>query len=136
LFSKCLTFPFVVFVVAGCIVYVLAVVVSFIVVFLYCVCALFVCNVRYLSVVLLYYCHRVKAQLQFNIYLYIYIYKAGWVGGFIHIRIMPSFTSSNEHAIQISAKQLCSGTLSSVMLQKGYREAVCGLWLVGVHCWL
>jgi hypothetical protein len=36
---------FVVFVVSGCIVYVLAVVVSFIVVFLYCVCALFVCNV-------------------------------------------------------------------------------------------
>jgi hypothetical protein len=34
---------FLVFVVAGCIVYVLAVVVSFIVVFLYCVCALFVC---------------------------------------------------------------------------------------------
>jgi apolipoprotein N-acyltransferase len=37
-FSTCLIFPFVVFVVAGCIVYVLAVVVSFIVVFL--------CNVR------------------------------------------------------------------------------------------
>jgi hypothetical protein len=55
---------FVVFVVAGCIVYVLAVVGSFIVVFLYCVCALFVCNVCYLSVVLLYYCHRVKAQLR------------------------------------------------------------------------
>jgi hypothetical protein len=35
----------VVFVVAGCIVYVSAVVVSFIVVFLYCVCALNVCNV-------------------------------------------------------------------------------------------
>jgi hypothetical protein len=33
-FSKCLTFRFVVFVVAGCIVYVSAVVVSFIVVFL------------------------------------------------------------------------------------------------------
>jgi hypothetical protein len=65
---------FVVFVVAGCIVYVLAVVVSFIVVFLYCVCALFVCNVCYLSVVLLYNCHRVKAQLQFNKYIYIYIY--------------------------------------------------------------
>jgi hypothetical protein len=60
----------VVFVVAGCIVYVLAVVVSFIVVFLYCVCALFVCNVCYLSVVLLYYCNRVKAQLQFNINIY------------------------------------------------------------------
>jgi hypothetical protein len=28
----------------------------------------------YLSVVLLYYCHRVKAQLQINIYIYIYIY--------------------------------------------------------------
>jgi hypothetical protein len=53
----------VVFVVAGCIVYVLAVVVSFIVVF--------VCNVCYLSVVLLYYCHRVKVQLQFNKYIYI-----------------------------------------------------------------
>jgi hypothetical protein len=60
---------FVVFVVAGCIVYVLAVVVSFIVVF----CIVFVCSVCYLSVVLLYYCHRVKAQLQFNIYKYIYI---------------------------------------------------------------
>jgi hypothetical protein len=48
--------------------------VSFIVVFLYCVCALFVCNVCYLSVVLLYYCHRAEAQLQFNIYIYIYIY--------------------------------------------------------------
>jgi hypothetical protein len=57
---------FVVFVVAGCIVYVLAVVLSFIVVFLYCVCALFVCHVCYLSVVLLYYCHRAEAQLQFN----------------------------------------------------------------------
>jgi hypothetical protein len=56
-----------VFVLAGCIVYVLAVVVSFIVVFLYCICAL--CNVCYLSVVLLYYCHRVKAQLQFNKYV-------------------------------------------------------------------
>jgi hypothetical protein len=50
-------------------VYVLAVVVSFIVVYLYCVCALFVCNVCYLSVVLLYYCHRVKVQLQFNKYI-------------------------------------------------------------------
>jgi hypothetical protein len=60
-------FPFVVFVVAGCIVYVLAVVVSFIVVFF----VLFVCNICYLSVVLLYYCHRVKAKLQFNIYIYI-----------------------------------------------------------------
>jgi hypothetical protein len=57
-----------------CIVYVLAVVLSFIVVFLYCVFALFVCNVCYLSVVLLYYCHRAKAQLQFNRYIYIYIY--------------------------------------------------------------
>jgi hypothetical protein len=54
-------FPFVVFVVAGGIVYVLAVVLSFIVVFLYCVCALVVCNVYYLSVVLLYYCHRPEA---------------------------------------------------------------------------
>jgi hypothetical protein len=69
-FSKCLNFPFAVFVVAGCIVYVLDVVVSFIVVFLYCVCALFVCTVCYLSVVLLYYCHRAEAQLQFNIYIY------------------------------------------------------------------
>jgi hypothetical protein len=48
--------------------------VSFIVVFLYAVCALFVCNVCYLSVVLLYYCHRADAQLQLNIYIYIYIY--------------------------------------------------------------
>jgi hypothetical protein len=39
-------FPFVVvFVVGGCIVYVLPVVVSFIVVILYCVCALNLCNV-------------------------------------------------------------------------------------------
>jgi hypothetical protein len=52
---------------------VLAVVVLFIVVFLYCVCALFVCSVCYLSVVLLYYCHWAEAQLQ--IYIYIYIYK-------------------------------------------------------------
>jgi hypothetical protein len=29
----------------------------------------------YLSVVLLYYCHQAKAQLQFNKYIYIYIYK-------------------------------------------------------------
>jgi hypothetical protein len=64
------SFLFVVFVVAGCIVYVLAVGVSFIVVFLYCVCAL--CVMCYLFVVLLYYCHRAKAQLQFNIYVYIY----------------------------------------------------------------
>jgi hypothetical protein len=48
---------------------VLAVLVSFIVVFLYCACALFVCNVCYLSVVLLYYCHLVKAQLHFNKYI-------------------------------------------------------------------
>jgi hypothetical protein len=61
----------VVFVVGGCIVYVLAVVVSFIVVFLYCVCALNVCNVCYLSVLLLYYCHRNKAQLQFNKCIYL-----------------------------------------------------------------
>jgi hypothetical protein len=53
-------------------VYVLAVVVLFIVVFLYCVCALFVCNVCYLSVVLLYYCHRVKAQLHSNEYIHTY----------------------------------------------------------------
>jgi hypothetical protein len=66
----CICCSFVVFVVAGCIVYVLAVVVSFIVVFLYCVCALFVCNMYYLSVVLLYYCHRVKAQFQFNNYIF------------------------------------------------------------------
>jgi hypothetical protein len=39
---------------------------------LYYVCALFVCNMCYLSVVFLYYCHRVKAQLQFNKYIYIY----------------------------------------------------------------
>jgi hypothetical protein len=45
-------------------------VVSFIVVFLYCVCALNVCNVCYLSVLLLYYCHRAKVQLQFNVYTY------------------------------------------------------------------
>jgi hypothetical protein len=50
---------------------VLAVVVSFLVVFLYCVCSLFVCNLCYLSVVLLCYFHRVKAQLQFNKYIYI-----------------------------------------------------------------
>jgi hypothetical protein len=36
----------------------------------------FVCNVCYLSVVLLYYRHRVKAQLQFNKYIYIYIYTS------------------------------------------------------------
>jgi hypothetical protein len=48
--------------------YVLAVVVSFLVVFLLC---LFVCNVCHFSVVLLYYCHRVKAQLQFNKYMYV-----------------------------------------------------------------
>jgi hypothetical protein len=53
---------------------VIAVVVLFIVVFLYCVCALNVCNVCYLSVVLLYYCHPAKAQLQFNIYIYEYTY--------------------------------------------------------------
>jgi hypothetical protein len=76
---KCYIVVFVVFVLAGCIVYVLAVVVSFIVVFLYCICASFVCNVCYLSVILLYYCHRVKAQLQFNIYIYIYINRLGFV---------------------------------------------------------
>jgi hypothetical protein len=32
----------------------------------YCVFVLFVCNMCYLSVVLLYYCLRVKAELQFN----------------------------------------------------------------------
>jgi hypothetical protein len=56
---------FVVFVVAGYTVYVLTVVVSL----LLCFCIVFVCNVCYLSVVLLYYCHRVKAQLQFNKYI-------------------------------------------------------------------
>jgi hypothetical protein len=50
---------------------VLAVVVAFIVVFLYCVCALFVCNVCFLSAVLLYYCHRVKSQLHFHKYIYV-----------------------------------------------------------------
>jgi hypothetical protein len=40
------------------------------VVFLYCVCALFVCNMCYLTTVLLYYCHRAEAQLQFNKYIY------------------------------------------------------------------
>jgi hypothetical protein len=33
-----------------------------------------VCNMCYLSVVLLYYCHRAEAQLQINKYIYIYIY--------------------------------------------------------------
>jgi hypothetical protein len=65
------TFTFVVFVVPDCIVYVLDVVVSYIVVFLYCVCAFNVCNVCYLSVLLSYYCHRAKTQLQFNKYIYI-----------------------------------------------------------------
>jgi hypothetical protein len=60
---------FVVFVVAGFIVYMLVVVVSFIVVF--CIVLFFVCNVCYLSVVLLYYCHWVKAQLQFNKYIHV-----------------------------------------------------------------
>jgi hypothetical protein len=55
---------------------VLVIVVSFIVLFLYCVCALFVCNLCHLSVVLLYYCHRVKALLQFNKYIYILKYLA------------------------------------------------------------
>jgi hypothetical protein len=58
-------------------VYVLVVVVSFIVVFVLCY-SLFVCNVCYLSVVLLYYCHQVKAQLQFNKYISIYIYIYIW----------------------------------------------------------
>jgi hypothetical protein len=60
---------------------VLAAVVSFIVVYLYCVfvslycvCVLSVCNMCYVSVVLLYYCHRAEAHLHFNIYIYIYIY--------------------------------------------------------------
>jgi hypothetical protein len=55
---------------------VLAIVVSFIVMFLYCVCALFVCNLCYLSVVLLYYCLGAIAQLQFDKYIYIYINHA------------------------------------------------------------
>jgi hypothetical protein len=63
-----------IFVVAGCIAYVLAVVMSFSVVFLYCVCAFNACNVCCLSVLLLYYSHRAKAQLKFNIYTYTYIY--------------------------------------------------------------
>jgi hypothetical protein len=50
---------------------VLAVVVSFIVVFCFNVC-----NVCYLSVVLLYYCHWAKAQLQFNIYIYSSIHRS------------------------------------------------------------
>jgi hypothetical protein len=44
------------------------------VVFLYCVSALFVCNVCYLAVVLSSYHHRAKAQLQFKKYIYIYVY--------------------------------------------------------------
>jgi hypothetical protein len=61
---------FVVFVVTGCIVYVLAIVVSFIVVFWYCVCALFVCNVCYFSVVLLYYCYELNPNRTLtNIYM-------------------------------------------------------------------
>jgi hypothetical protein len=61
---------FVVFVIAGCIVYVSC---SNVIYCCFVLCSLFVCNVCYLSVVLLYYCDRVKAQLQFNIYIYIYI---------------------------------------------------------------
>jgi hypothetical protein len=38
-------------------------------VFVLC-CSLFVCNVCYLSIVLLCYCHPVKAQLQINKYIY------------------------------------------------------------------
>jgi hypothetical protein len=68
----------VVFVVAGCNVYVLAVVVSFIVVFLYWVCALFMCNLCYLSS----YCTTatgLKPNCSLTnvcIYIYIYIYPA------------------------------------------------------------
>jgi hypothetical protein len=39
--------------------------------------ALNVCNVCYLSVQLLYYCHRAKAQLQFNIYIVQFIGVSG-----------------------------------------------------------
>jgi hypothetical protein len=46
----------------------LAVVVSFIVGFVLCLCFV-VCKVCYLSVVLLYCCHRAEAQLQLNIYI-------------------------------------------------------------------
>jgi hypothetical protein len=69
---------------------VLAVVVSFIVV-LYCVCALFVCNVCYLSAVLLYYCPRAEAQLQFNKYIHIYIYIIGIVSGQFSLSLYALF---------------------------------------------
>jgi hypothetical protein len=39
-----------------------------------CVCALFVCNVCYLSVLLLYYCHWAEAQLQFKTHTHTHIY--------------------------------------------------------------
>jgi hypothetical protein len=64
-----LTFPFVVFFVARCIVYVLAVVVSFIVVFLYCFCVM--------CVTCLLYCCTNTTGLSPNCsltYIYIYIY--------------------------------------------------------------
>jgi hypothetical protein len=59
-FSKCPFVVFVVFVEAGCIVYVS------------CNSGCALCVICYLSVVSLYYCHRVKAQLQFNKYIYIH----------------------------------------------------------------
>jgi hypothetical protein len=98
-FIKFFVVVFVVFVVAVCIVYVLAVVVSFIIVFLYCVCALFVCNMCYLSVVL-YYCHRVKAQLQFNKYMCVCVIVSvgSCLVGYIAVDSMPTFRES--HTVQ------------------------------------
>jgi predicted PurR-regulated permease PerM len=97
---------FVVFVIAGCIVYVLDVVVSFIVVYLYCVCALFVCNLCFLSVVLLYYCHRVKAQLQFN-KIYILSNKNGAVA--THDILSKHFSGGSRNIKSLKARKPLSG---------------------------
>jgi hypothetical protein len=88
--------------------------VALVVVLLYCVCALFVCNLCYLSVVLLYYCHRAEAQFQFNKYIYIYIrteVSEELSASFIRVtRIDELGTSlavtSNRRTLRRSAKSL------------------------------
>jgi hypothetical protein len=105
---------FVVFVVAGCIVYVLVVVVSFIVVFVLC-CSLFVYNVCYLSVVLLYYCHWVKAQLQFNKYIYIYIYIFRYYQGYYLKNLRGCNIVITDEWLMNSDSEVGSGAMTYIL---------------------
>jgi hypothetical protein len=95
---------FVVFVVAGCIVDVSCSGVIYCCVFVPCLC--FVCILCYLSVVLLYYCHRVKTQLQFNIYIYIYLSRRNLVG--LEVKQITPVTNPNHIPLRACDNIICA----------------------------